>query len=111
MPTFGKRVDVPGGRRRAPRQTVVLPASAVTMAGSQSVIVENVCSSGARLRGRNLPDRGKELIIKVGNMDVFANVTWRAEEECGIAFDPPLEQADVIHLKREGRWGMAIGIV
>jgi hypothetical protein len=104
MPSFGKRVDVPGGRRRASRQPVLLAASAVTLGGSQSVIVEDVCSTGARLRGRNLPVGGKQLMIKVGGMNILAEVAWSGSEECGITFDAPLDQDGVQTLKHEGRW-------
>ena len=108
---FGKRVDVPGGRRKAPRQPVSLAASASTTGSSQSVIVENVCASGARLRGRVVPAAGKELMIKVGSMSLLAEVAWSQDEECGIAFHPPLDQRDVQTLKQEGRWGTVLGVV
>ena len=107
---FGKRVDVPGGRRKAPRQPVSLAASASTVGGCQSVIVENVCASGARLRGKVVPAVGKELMIKVGSMNVLGQVAWSDNEECGIAFDPPLDQQDVTTLKQEGRWGTVLGV-
>lgn len=108
---FGKRVDVPGGRRRAPRQPVSLAASASTVGGCQSVIVENVCASGARLRGRVVPAVGKELMIKVGSMNVLGHVAWSDSEECGITFEPPLNQQEVSTLKQEGRWGTVLGVV
>ena len=107
---FGKRVDVPGGRRGAPRQPVSLAASASTISGCQSVIVENVCASGARLRGRGVPAVGKELMVKVGSMHVLGHVAWSDNEECGMAFDPPLDQNDVRTLKQEGRWGTVLGV-
>ena len=107
---FGKRIDVPGGRRKAPRQPVSLAASASTVGGCQSVIVENVCASGARVRGRVMPAVGKEVMIKVGSLNVLGQVAWSDDEECGIAFDPPLEQQDVRSLKQEGRWGTVLGV-
>ena len=108
---FGKRVDVPGGRRKSPRQPVSLAASASTVGGCQSVTVENVCASGARLRGRVIPSAGKELMITVGSMSLLAEVAWSRDEECGIEFDPPLDQQDVRALKQEGRWGTVLGVV
>lgn len=110
MPGFGKRVDVPGGRRRARRQPVLLSASALTLGGSQSVIVEDVCATGARLRGRNLPPNGRQLVIRVGAVDVLASVAWRASEECGITFDTPLDQEGVDSLRFEGRFRTVLGV-
>src|SRR4051794_17464634 len=103
MMPFGKRVDVPGGRRRTERERVVLAAAALTLDRSRSVVVEDVCSSGARLRGRDLPEDGQELLVKVGSIDVMASVVWASHEVCGITFAPPLEPAGVKQLKDEGR--------
>ena len=108
---FGKRVDVPGGRRRNQRERVVLAEAAVTLDRICSVVVEDVCSSGARLRGRDLPSDGHELVVKVGPVDVMASVVWSRHEECGFTFDHPLEPAGVKQLKEEGRLGRVLGIL
>jgi hypothetical protein len=108
---FGKRVDVPGGRRRVERERVVLAAAAVTLDKTRSVVVEDVCSSGARLRGRDLPASGQELLVKVGPVDVLASVAWSERDECGITFDPPLQASGVKQLKDEGRLGRVLGVL
>jgi hypothetical protein len=108
---FGKRVDVPGGRRRIQREPVVLAAGAVMLDRSRSVVVEDVCSSGARLRGRDLPEQGQQLLLKVGPVDFLASVAWVRTEECGITFTPPLEPTGVIQLKEEGKLGRVLGII
>jgi len=108
---FGRRVDVPGGRRRIERERVVLAAAAVMLDRSRSVVVEDVCSSGARLRGRDLPEDGQELLVKVGSIDVMASVAWSGQDVCGITFDPPLQPAGVKQLKDEGRLGRVLGIL
>lgn len=48
MPSFGKRIDGPAGRRGDKREVVALTASALTLQGSESVLVEDVCPTGAR---------------------------------------------------------------
>lgn len=111
MPNFGKRVDVPGGRRRVQRDRVVLAAAAVSIGRSRSVIVQDVCSSGARLQGRDLPQTGKELIVKVGSVDAMASVAWSDGAECGITFDPPLDGNGVRAIKDEGRLGHVLGVI
>lgn len=103
MPGFGKRIDVPGGRRRAPRQRIAITATAVGLEGVQSVVVDEVSSTGAKLRGTNLPECGREMFIKVGDVDVFASVAWSSAEQCGISFDPPVDQHTVVRLRHEGR--------
>jgi hypothetical protein len=81
------------------------------MNGRQSVLVENVCSSGARLRARAVPNQGKELMIRVGSLNLLSRVAWSGDRKCGITFDAPLNQLDVITLKKEGRWGTVMGVV
>ena len=111
MPSFGKRVDVPGGRRRNVRQRVVLVGSAMLMEGSRSIIVDDVCASGARLRGRDLPETGSEMIVRVGGLDILGSVAWQEKEQCGITFDSPLDPMGVQQLKDAGSLGHVLGLV
>lgn len=111
MRSFGKRADVVGGRRRTRRQNVSLAAAAVALHGSRSVIVEDVCSTGARLRGRNLPSSGAQLVIRVGDSDLMASVAWAANDECGVTFDAPLDPKGVQKLKDDGQFGRVFGLV
>ena len=110
MRTFGKRVDGVEGRRKSPREAVVLAGSALTLSSSRPVIVTEVSPTGAKLVGRYLPKKGANALIAVGKIELFANVVWSANDECGVAFEKPLA-ADVTELlKREGRWAKVMGI-
>lgn len=111
MPSFGKRVDVPGGRRRTARQRVVLVGSAMLMEGSRSIVVDDVCSTGARLRGRDLPATGADMIVRIGGLDILATVAWREEQQCGITFEAPLDHNGVQQLKEAGSIGHVLGVV
>ncbi|HXH51857.1 MAG TPA: PilZ domain-containing protein [Sphingomicrobium sp.] len=111
MPTFGKRVDRPGGNRRTLREPVVLAAAALTLDRSRSVILEDLSSTGARLRGSSLPQDGDELLVKVGPIDVLASVAWTGQDECGITFDRPLDPSDIEQFKHEGQLRHVLGIV
>lgn len=111
MPSFGKRVDVPGGRRRTIRQRVVLVGSATTMEGTRSVVLDDICATGARLRGRDLPAKGAEMIVKVGSTDIFASVAWNVKDQCGITFDTVLNQNGVQQLKEAGSVGQVFRFV
>ncbi|MCW3798462.1 PilZ domain-containing protein [Sphingomonas sp. BN140010] len=101
MPSFGKRVDVPGGRRSSRRDHVVLAAAAMSLDKSRSVVVEDVSSTGARLLGRDLPGAGKDLLLKVAAEAFMAWVVWSTGEECGIEFEDPLDSAAVSRLKAD----------
>lgn len=109
MPTFGKRVDGPQGRRRASRKPTLLCVGARTMAGSYSVMVTDVSATGAKLRGRNLPPVGSELLLTVGTAQHLARIAWSEKEKCGILFDNALSGPEIDYLKSEGSLSALMG--
>ena len=73
MPSFGRRVDqTTGGRRRASRETVVLAGALMTLSNSHTVTLVNISSTGARLRGDNLPTRDKDWRPSCGGLPICA---------------------------------------
>ena len=110
MPTFGRRVDGPGGRRRSVRQAVVLAASALGLYRSASVLVPDLSDRGARLRGRDLPAPGERLLVNFGETGLFATVTWRSNDQCGVLFDRQLDTAGRHHIERQADWGVVMGV-
>lgn len=108
MPVFGRRVDKLGGRRRARRQPVALAAAALSLEGSFSVTIEDVGATGARLRSRHLVRAGRELLIRVGAIEIFASVIWSHRDEWGILFDEALGDDVLEALKQEGACATAI---
>jgi hypothetical protein len=107
---FGKRIDGPTGRRRAMREDVVLAGSAHSLRASRPVVVTDVSPKGAKLQGRDMNTLDPEVLLLVGDSDVFANVAWSNRSECGITFDEELSPAMVGHIKREGRWAKVMGL-
>jgi hypothetical protein len=108
MPGFGRRIDGPGGRRRAHRQPVALAASALTLDGSRSVMIEDVAPTGAKLRAHQLPATGSQLLVRVGAIELFASVIWSRKGECGIVFDEALNPKTIEILKQEGNWATVL---
>jgi hypothetical protein len=93
MSSFGKRVDVPGGRRRIKRREVAILGSAMTLDGSQSVVVEDLCLTGARLVGRNLPEPGKEILLRTSEHAILGRIAWASNDRRGVIFDAPVKDA------------------
>ena len=110
MPNFGRRIDGPTGRRRAKREDVVLAASAITRGASRAVVVTDVSPTGAKLLGRQLPAAGADVLLTVGGVELFGEIAWLRNDECGIAFEDKLDAEITEHLKREGRWAKVMGI-
>ena len=110
MPSFGRRVDIPGGQRRSAREAVVLAASALGFDRSISVLVPDLSETGARLQGRNLPEVRERLLINFGETGLFATVAWANHDQCGIVFDRPLDKRGVAQLRSEADWGRVMGL-
>ena len=87
MASFGKRVDGPGGRRRIRRKPVSIPGSALSMDGSSCIIIEDLCLTGARVLGRDLPVEGSEILVRSGDRAVLGRVAWAREDRRGIVFN------------------------
>ena len=86
--TFGKMEG--GGRRSAPREAAPLLAICTTVTRTHEVILVDVSSSGARLRGPDLPQVGDGLFLSIGKIKAFGTVAWAECHQFGVAFDAPL---------------------
>jgi hypothetical protein len=107
MSSFGKRIDGPAGRRRISRRQVGVLGSAVTIDGAKSVIVEDICPTGARLVGRNLPDAGDEILLRTSNLAVLGRIAWAKQDERGIIFDesgaPSVGECLALQMRANGK--------
>ena len=91
------------GRRSEPRAYVVLPASAEALSGRRQVRLLDVSRSGARLEGDDLPEAGKDIILKCGAIDTLGTIVWTASGRCGVRFDEaiPLRYLPVLRALAE----------
>ena len=103
MTAFGKRMDGPGGRRRAERAPVLMAAAMHTVGASRTVNIVDVSSTGARLRTRLPLKAGQQIWLKIPPNDVFGRVRWVEDDMCGIAFDEPLGRAEAARLQARGK--------
>lgn len=99
LPGFGKRIDGPGGRRRARREPVALAAAALSLDGSRSVLIEDVAPTGAKLRSGQSARSGQQLLVRAGPVEILASVVWTRRGECGVVFDEPLDESMLELLK------------
>jgi PilZ domain-containing protein len=97
MNAFGKMLG--GGRRRADRNPAPLTAIFTTVAHSRAACLIDLSCTGASLRGKALPEKGEELMLSVGRLRAFATVVWAEPEQCGVRFDVPLGQSDVMTVR------------
>ena len=110
MANFGKRIDGPTGRRGVLRDEVVLAGSALSLKSSRPVVVTDVSPEGAKLQGRELASLDPNVMVHVGNVDLFATIAWTLGDECGVTFEERLAPEMVEHIKQEGRWAKVMGM-
>jgi hypothetical protein len=91
-------------RRAFPRLPVVLAASALAIARSRSVLVNDLSLEGAQLGGRDLPPAGDDVLMVVGSLDAMATVVWRDGDRCGVHFDEAIVDETIAQMKREADW-------
>ena len=103
MSSFGKRSG--GGRRFDSRSLLTTPAVLSTLAESKAVLVREISCTGARLEGDNLPAIDTEFILALGEMRAFAWVKWTQDHTCGVEFDLPFAERDLLKLQQQGQAG------
>jgi hypothetical protein len=54
------------------------------------VLVENLSANGAKLRGRNLPPVGKQVLVWMEDKDALGRIAWAEFNQAGVTFEEPL---------------------
>ena len=101
MSSIDKPIGIAGDRRLNERRPIFMVGSAVSFQGSKSIIVEDLSPDGARVRGRDLPAVGKQVLIWMEGLDVLGCVAWSKFDEGGIVFDRSLEACEVACLEEQ----------
>ena len=86
MTAFGTRLRLP----RAPRATVLMPASVVTMQAYQFPELVNISQTGAKLRGSPTPSMGVTALFRAGPFESLCRVVWEKGEEFAVRFEEPV---------------------
>jgi len=95
------RIDDPElrGRRDEPRAYLLLPASVEALSGRNSVNLLDVSRTGARIEGAALPEAGKDVVLRCGEIDTLGTVAWNRGGQCGVHFDEPISRTNLIALR------------
>lgn len=110
MRSFGKRLDGPGGRRAARRESVLLSAALNSINASRSVTLLDVSRTGARMRCPEPLKLGQQIWLRVSPADIFGTIKWIDRDEYGILFDAELDDEDVADLEVRGRVVFCAGL-
>lgn len=90
------------GRRGGGRLRLGLKGSLDLVSGCKSCEVVDLSLCGARLR-MNIPPRAGEWgVLEVNGLDVFGRVVWRRERLCGLNFDEPISNEQLLDFRIRG---------
>ncbi len=87
-------------RRNAARVRLRIPADFLTLDGHRKCWLEDLSSSGARLRIEPPPAKGASGFLNFCGTETFGTVVWAWEKTCGMAFDEELPHDTVVALRR-----------
>jgi hypothetical protein len=99
MVAFGKSSG--GGRRTGKREAAPLAAVLTTRSRTFRGILVDVSSTGARIRGDDLPKVEDEAVLGVEKIRAFGTIRWNDGHDCGIEFERDLLHHEVVDLRRE----------
>ena len=80
---------------------MLLNAELVTTTDEQSVKLRDISIGGARLDAQRPIARGRDLILRRGTIELFAQIRWLSGSECGVEFDDPLTEAELLAFLHE----------
>ena len=78
--------------RGAARLPLTLHGQLITSHGPGNCIVEDISTTGARVRADVALEPGDAGILKCDELDILAEVRWRAGKTHGLTFAEPSEQ-------------------
>ena len=88
-----------GERRKSKRDPMGIEVSLHSIAQSRVAVLVDVSTTGARIGGHDLPAIGKDVLLKVGGVELFGTVVRSNENEAAMRFDHPVRpsELDTLH--------------
>ena len=91
--TFGSKRSAPViDRRRQRRNSLGIAVSLYSVTQSRVALMIDASSGGSRIKGQNLPPAGKDIILKVGDVELFGRIIRTVGEEAAVEFEQPVSQ-------------------
>ena len=85
---------------RSPRRRVELPGEASTTTRILAFTLRNLSCTGAMAEGEEIPPADRDLVLRVGGLELLCRVVWTQERRCGLEFDEPLAHSTVVALSQ-----------
>lgn len=88
------------GRRENPRLRLNLPAQLTALAGHESVLLENISATGARVATGLQLRVGVSCMLRVQGLELFGDVAWSRPDRCGLIFEEPLTEQQLLAMRQ-----------
>ena len=86
-------------RRKSKRDELGIPVSLHSITQSRVVLLLDVSTTGARIRGQELPGVGKDVLLKIAGVELFGTVVRTSGRDSGMIFDRPIGQKELETLR------------
>ena len=83
-------------RRIAPRVRVLINARLITTTDEQPVKLRDISAGGTLVESERSFAKGKDVILRRGAIEVFARVAWAKGTRCGLQFEEPMSEAELL---------------
>ena len=91
--------------RDSPRLRVLINARVITTTHEQPVKLRDISAGGTLVESEHAFAAGKDVILRRGSSEVFARIVWANGNRCGLQFEEPMTEAELlgfIHQPRKG---------
>ncbi len=94
-----KAEPLPIGRRSHPRLRLGVPATFITLNGSQQVSLDDLSQTGAQVTVSDVGPFSKGF-LKWLDFEVFAQFAWQEGSTYGLRFDQPIDEEWLLETRR-----------
>ena len=88
--------EMPEDKRDNRRQRLLLRAEIADSSGTREVHLLNISGTGAKIDADEVPMQDEKVILFCGGLSIPSRVAWVDDTRFGIAFDMPLDIADLL---------------
>jgi hypothetical protein len=87
-------------RRRKKRDALGINVSLYSVTQSRVVLMVDASESGTRISGLHLPTVGKDVVLQIGDVELFGQVVRVAGEEAAVEFECPISESVLEQLQK-----------
>jgi hypothetical protein len=87
---------MPEDKRDNRRQRLLLTAQMADSSGTREVHLLNISGTGAKVDADDVPMQDEKVVLICAGQDIPGRVAWVDDTRFGIAFDMPIDVADVL---------------